>query len=637
MAVWTVCPVSYVVQDDNRPPFASPSQPRIMPRIVFLILLVAVVALFLQLVVLFGDVIARAFFQAYLPWTDEVGQLAMMILTFAGGIVATAQGRHMAVHAVVARLPLKWRAVTLAAADWVTVVASAFIAFESWTTLRQEWGQRSSILQLPLEFFTVCLTGGLLLLSLVAMMRLLHERPKWAIERGAVCVALFIGMLVLLRRVVQAGPGPQDLVIESFVVTVLVLAGVPIAFSLASAALTYLYVAGTATMVAVPLNMELSLRNFVLLAVPYFILTGAIMAAGGLSKRLAECMVALIGNRRGSLLQVLVATMFIFSGISGSKVADVAAVGTPMRDILRRTGYDAGESAGVLSAAAAAGETIPPSIAMLVLGTVTSLSISALFAAGILPAIVISLGLVVAVYWRARTSATGSVQVSWQERVRRTLVASPALILPVILVGGIVTGIATPTEASSVAVVLALLVSVVAYRELRLVALWQLISDVIPLVGAILLLVSAAGAYAWSLTIGQAPQQIGEFMATWGTNNVPLFLAMTIVTLVIMGALFEGLPAILIFGPLLLPVAIRLGISPLHYGIVFLVALGVGASAPPVGIVTYVAASVLGITMETAARPTIVYLTVVLLALILVAAVPWLTLALPHAFHLIRP
>jgi len=601
-------------------------------------LLLAAVALFLQLAVLFGDVIGRAFFQAYFPWTDEVGQLAMMILTFAGGIVATAQGRHMAVYAVVGRLPLKWRAITLAAADWVTIVVSAFIAFESWGTLRQDWGQRSSILQLPLGLFTACLTGGLLLLSFVAMTRLLHERPKWAVKGGAVCVALFIGILVLLPLVVQtSAPGPQGLVIESVVVTVLVLAGVPIAFSLASAALTYLYIAGTATMVAVPLNMEFSLRNFVLLAVPYFILTGAIMAAGGLSRRLAECMIALIGNRRGSLLQVLVATMFIFSGISGSKVADVAAVGTPMRDILRRAGYDPGESAGVLSAAAAAGETIPPSIAMLVLGTVTSLSISALFAAGILPATVISLGLVIAVYLRARATVTGSLQVSWQERVRRTLVASPALVLPVILIGGIVSGIATPTEVSSVAVVLALLVSVAAYRELRLAAFWQLLSDVIPLVGAILLLVSAAGAYAWSLTIGQAPQQIGEFMATWGANNVPLFLAMTIVTLVFMGALFEGLPAILIFGPLLVPVAVRLGVSPLHYGIVFLVALGVGASAPPVGIVTYVAASVLDITMETAARPTIVYLAVVLLVLVVVAAVPWLTLALPHAFHLIRP
>ena len=229
-------------------------------------------------------------------------------------------------------------------------------------------------------------------------------------------LALAAGLAIVLTRTGHLTTvGPLAALAQVALLLALVVVGVPVSFALMVAATAYLYVSGLGLPVAVSINMTQAMANFVLLAVPFFILVGLIMAEGGLSKRLANSLRLLIGRLYGGLLQVVIVATFIFSGISGAKVADIVAVGTPLKGVLTAGGYDMSEAAAVLAASAAAGETVPPSIAMLVFGSITSLSIAALFAAGVLPAAVISVGLMATAYLLARqTSPAGRRTRRWR-------------------------------------------------------------------------------------------------------------------------------------------------------------------------------------------------------------------------------
>ena len=254
--------------------------------------------------------------------------------------------------------------------------------------------------------------------------------------------------------------------------------------------------------------MQGGISSFVMLSIPFFILAGYVMTEGGLSRRLTDFVISLVGRFRGGMLQVIVVSMYIMSGISGSKVADVAAVGTTMKDVMRRERYDPGETAAVLATCAVMGETVPPSIAMLVLASVTSLSIGSLFVAGLLPAAVIALCLMVLIYFRSRGRAGELKQHSIaRDRLRRRR-CHPCHVAPVILIGGIVSGIATPTEVSSTAVIYALVLSIFVYRTLGGGQLWRVMASTAAQAGMVLFITSTASTFSWSLTIAKMPQKI---------------------------------------------------------------------------------------------------------------------------------
>ena len=327
------------------------------------------------------------------------------------------------------------------------------------------------------------------------------------------------------------------------------------------------------------------------------------------------------------MLQVIVVCMYIVSGISGSKIADIAAVGTTMKDTMRREGYDAGETAAVLASGAVMGETVPPSIAMLVLASVTSLSIGTLFVAGLLPAAVMAACLMVLIYFRAgRRDSTRKA--SPAEIGRAGVRAIPALVAPLILIGGIVSGIATPTEVSSTAVIYALVLAAGFYRALTFRQFWRVLASTAAQAGMVLFITSTASTFSWSLTLAKMPQSIAALFSVLH-GSAALFLLATIVTLVLMGALLEGLPALLIFGPLLLPLAPAFGINPLQYGLLLIIAMGLGAFSPPIGVGMFVTCSICDTSMENAARHMVPYLVVLAIGLLLVAFVPWFSLVGP--------
>ncbi|HTU03457.1 MAG TPA: TRAP transporter large permease, partial [Candidatus Sulfotelmatobacter sp.] len=279
-------------------------------------------------------------------------------------------------------------------------------------------------------------------------------------------------------------------------------------------------------------------------------------------------------------------------------------------------------------------ETVPPSLAMLVLSSVTTLSVGALFIAGIIPAVVIGLCLMALIYLQARQSKAPRVpRASLRELMTAILGGVLPLLMPVILFAGILLGIGTPTEVSSFAVVYGLLLAAI-YGELGLRALVDNVIDCAALSGMILFILAAASSFSWTLSVAHLPQQLVGLL-TGVHSNKWVFLVGSILLLVVIGSILEGLPALLILAPILMPIASEVGVSPLHYGIILVIAMGIGIFIPPVGIGFYVCCAVCDTTIEESARAMIPFLIVVCVGLLVVVLVPWFTLFLPARFHLV--
>jgi tripartite ATP-independent transporter DctM subunit len=495
------------------------------------------------------------------------------------------------------------------------------------------WDERTPYLGISAIWFAAPMIGGMALLAYFAVRRAFTQPVRLAVIT-LIVTACAVGAILMLSSV--TGPQVRDYALPAaFAVFVLqLLFGVPIGFVLLMTTLLYLHTSHTIPLSVVPINMQGGISSFVMLSIPFFILAGYVMTEGGLSRRLTDFVISLVGRFRGGMLQVIVVSMYIMSGISGSKVADVAAVGTTMKNVMRRERYDPGETAAVLATCAVMGETVPPSIAMLVLASVTSLSIGSLFIAGLLPAAVIALCLMLLIYVRSRGRPGIPRKHSLREISSAGIDAIPAIVAPVILIGGIVGGVATPTEVSSTAVIYALVLSMVVYRSLTGRQFWRVMVKTAAQAGMVLFITSTASTFSWSLTIAKMPQKIAALFTTL-QGSATLFMIATIVTLVVMGALLEGLPALLIFGPLLLPMAAQFGIDPLQYGIVMIIAMGLGAFSPPIGVGMFVTCSICDTTMENASRHMVPYLVVVVIGLLLVAFVPWFSLVAPRMLHMI--
>jgi tripartite ATP-independent transporter DctM subunit len=592
------------------------------------------IALCGELAVVLTNVAGRALSAGGLLWTGEVAQFALSVLTFVGGVVAYRRLHHLPVRALTNRMSPQAQAALAVLAEFLVLLGAVVAGVASIALVQSTWNEQTPILRLPAATIALPLCLGMLLLALYAFERLMHVRRRLLLAVGLPLAAILIVAALthgLWFPLVTPAIATAT-VLLLFVVTVL--AGLPVGFALILAAAGYLWVSSSSPMVALPQNMVNGTGNYVLLAVPFFVLAGLIMERGGLSLRLVRFVQALAGHLRGGLLQVVVVSMYLVSGLSGSKAADVAAVGSVMRDMLAREGYSAGEGAAVLAASAAMGETVPPSIAMLVLGSITSLSIAALFIGGLIPAAVIGLCLMLLIYIRARISnAPRAPRASFKTLREAALGAILPLLLPLLLFGGIMFGIATPTEISSFAVLYGAALALFVYREMGASGLMRTVIDSAALSGMVLFILAAASAFSWVLTIASLPQALVELLHHVNNSSF-VFLIGSILLLVVAGSLLEGLPALNVLAPLLLPVATQIGISPLHYGIVLVIAMGIGAFMPPAGVGFYVCCAIQRTEVELASRAMLPYLVVLLVGLLVVAFVPALTLVLPHAFGL---
>jgi tripartite ATP-independent transporter DctM subunit len=590
-----------------------------------------VAALLGELVLVLANVAARVYFARSFLWTDEVARLALSILAFIGGAVAYRRRDHAFVRVILSRLPSRGERGCLALADVIVLFVAGITGYASIEFLGSSWGEYTPIFQMPAALIALPLSIGMLLLMLYAAINLKRDHGMMALWTGA-AFAVTITIAALTRDVWLPLLGDDAAIIAALgLFFVAILAGVPVGFVLLLATATYLWGTGTASLVVLPQTMVNGTGNFILLAVPFFILAGLVMERGGISIRLVRFIHALVGHMQGGLLQVTVASMYVVSGLSGSKPADVAAVGTVMRDELSER-HGAAEGAAVLAAAAVMGETVPPSIAMLIVGSITSVSVGAMFIGGLIPAAVMAICLMILIYLRARTSGTPRTpRASGYVMARAGLDAILPLLMPGTLLAGILLGVATPTEIAALAVVYGLLLSGLLYREMNFNAFIRIAIDTAALTGVLLFIFAAASSFSWTLTVAYLPQRLVSLLQSVGDSQA-IFMICSIILLILVGVLLEGLPSLNVLAPLLIPIAGKLGLSELHYALVLIIAMGIGGFMPFAGVGFYVCCAVMRCDIETASRAMLPYLVMLIAGLLIVAFVPWFTLALPHYF-----
>jgi len=590
-----------------------------------------VTALIAELTVVITDITIRFLLTQSLLWTEEASKLCLATLAFLGGALAYRARHHTAIQFVTRFFPEPLRQAVAVGVDVFILCVALIVLDVSFDLLAVAQTALTPILQISSAWLVLPFTVGLALIVLFAAERLAFDHSgRMVLVAGAIVLALIAAVIAFSYLPLPKPGNGLALSLMLILFFVVVLLGLPVSFSMLLGSIFFLQITDSAPMIAAAQNTVDGTGHFILLTLPFFIWAGLIMEKGGISVRLVRFAMALVGHLRGGLLQVVVVTIYLVSGISGSKAADVVAVGSVMRRELKRQGYRPEEEAAVLSAAGAMSETIPPSIAMLVLGSVTPISIGTLFIAGLLPAAVIALLLMISIYLMAwHRDTPRAPRASLAEFVKSSGGAILPLVMPVIMIVGIKFGFATPTEVSAVAVLYGIALSVIVYRSIDFRSFFAIAVDCGLLAGMVLFIIAAAGSFAWTLTAANLPAELIKTLHLLG-DSPSLFLIGSMILLIVIGSLLEGLPALIILGPLLLPIANQYGIDSIHYAMVILLAMGIGIFIPPIGICFYISCAVSESEIESSAKTMLPYLAVLIAGVLAVAFVPWFTHAIPR-------
>ena len=409
----------------------------------------------------------------------------------------------------------------------------------------------------------------------------------------------------------------------------LMLMRVPIAFALALSCIGYIALEGLPPVLLMH-NMVNGMNSFPLLAIPFFILAGALMNSSGITSRIFAFARSIVGWMHGGLGHVNVGASIIFAGMSGAAVADAGGLGAIEIKAMRDAGYDDDFSVGVTAASSTIGPIIPPSLPLVIFGVMASVSIGDLFVAGIVPGLLMALALMIMVWFYARRRGYPTDTGFSVTNVGRTFVSAfLPLMTPVIIVGGIVSGAFTPTEAAVCAAAYALVLGVLVYRTITVRSFVRVSMETIETTASIMLIVGAATVFAWILTANQAAAQFADFMFSITDNRNAILLIIMLVVLII-GLFMETIAAISILVPVLLPISAEIGVDPVHLGVIIILNLMIGLLTPPVGMVLFVLSKVSGVPFGQCVRATMPFLVPLIGVLLLLTFVPALTLALPE-------
>ncbi len=583
-----------------------------------------------DLAVVMYSVVARYFFSAAPVWADDVARMLLLAISFLGAAAALARGENAGVVFFVEKLSMRAQRRAAAAVALAVLLVAVSLAWNGAALLQDTAGQTVGS-GLPQEAFVVPLCLAASAMAVFALDGLRHHSPGDVLAALAAFAALagawWVGTAFF--------PDEPPVQLAMGIVFVLgLLAGVPIAFVLALSALVFIWTGDALPGEFFAQQVARGIDNFVLLSIPFFILVGYLMEANGMSVRLIALLQRLVGRVRGGLDVVMVLSMVVFSGISGSKMADVAAVGSVLVPAARRSGQKPGDAVALLAASAVMAETIPPCVNLIILGFVANISIGGLFMAGLVPAALMAAALIGMVILLGRPGGRAAPVLApslapAEGGMVLSGVAAAGLI--VLIFGGYRSGFATATEISAFANVYALLIGGIAFRETSWRNVGPVMRHAAARSGMILFIVAMAQALAYVLTLQQIPHAIAAVMVTLASaHGAWLFMLVSIAILVIMGSVLEGAAALIIFGPLLMPVARQLGIDPLHYGIVLVIAMGVGLFAPPLGLGLYASCLVGGVRLEETVVPILKYLGLLLACLVLIALVPGLSTFVPR-------
>jgi tripartite ATP-independent transporter DctM subunit len=595
----------------------------------------AAVLLVAETLILLAGVISRYGFDNPLTWSDELAALLFSWLAMLGAVLALHRGEHMRLTALANRLPVRWRVWLETLGALVVCVFVALVIVPAAQHTVEQMDITTPALQIPDGWRVAALPVGAVLMLVAALARMARHASRAQCAGGLAIVAACALGLWLARPHLLAMGNYNLIVFFVVLVGFCVAGGIPIAFAFGTATLSYLALVTQAPLGIVVSRMDEGMSNMILLSVPLFVLLGALIELSGLARTLIDFMASLLGHVRGGLQYVLLGAMFLVSGISGSKAADMAAVAPALFPEMQKRGSKPEELVALLSSTGAMTETIPPSLVLITIGAVCSVSISALFIGGLLPAVIATLAIGFMCWRRARQQPRIEARRAPLKVIVRTFVmALPALALPMLIRAAVIDGAATATEVSTVGIAYTVVVGLAMHlcgRRIDFKRVYPMLVDAAALSGAILLIIGLATAMAWALT--QSGFSAALVAAMQGLpGGAPAFMLVTIVTFALLGSVLEGIPAIVLFGPLLFPVARSLGINDVHYAMVVILAMGLGLFAPPMGVGFYAACAIGKVSPDRVVPLVWGYMAALTAALLVIAFVPWLSVGfLPAA------
>jgi tripartite ATP-independent transporter DctM subunit len=579
-----------------------------------------------EIAILFGGVISRYLFNRPLVWSDELASTLFLWLAMLGAVVAFRRGEHMRMTACVGVLPAHWRPVVDSFATGASLAFLLLIAWPAYEFARDELAITTPALQITDAWRAAALPVGIALMIVFALLRLTRAAPIKVASLSLGLVALIVTLFWLSAPLFRQLGNLNLLIFFVGVVAAAVFAGVPIAFAFGLAIFGYLGLATHTPLMVLVGRMDEGMSHLILLAVPLFVFLGLLIEMTGMARALVGFLADLLGHVRGGLHYVLVAGMYLVSGISGSKAADMAAVAPVLFPEMKARGAKPGDLVALLSATGAQTETVPPSLVLITIGSVTGVSIAALFTGGLLPAVVLACLLCLVIRWRYRGEDLGQVNRATKREIARSfIVALPALALPFLIRAAVVEGVATATEVSTIGIAYSVAAGLVAYRRFDWAALRPMLVSTACLSGAILLIIGTATAMAWGLTQSGFSRTLAAAMTSL-PGGATSFMAASIVAFVVLGSVLEGIPAIVLFGPLLFPIAKAVGIHEVHYAMVVILAMGIGLFAPPFGVGYYAACAIGRVEPVAGMRPIWGYMLALVIGTIIVAAVPWISI-----------
>jgi tripartite ATP-independent transporter DctM subunit len=413
-----------------------------------------------------------------------------------------------------------------------------------------------------------------------------------------------------------------------FMLTMLV--DLPIVYGMLLSGLAYLAIFDAAPVTVAAQQYVAGLDSFTLLAIPLFILAAQLMNGAGLTQRIVRLCAAIVGDIKGGLAVVAIMSCLMFGALSGSGVADVVAIGSLLLPAMAAKGYDRGFVCALVGCAGTTATIVPPSIVLIIYGTTTNTSIGKLFMAGIVPAVLVSVSLICIAVWQSRKfNWGGGKPFEWAELRAALLDAVPALMVPVLIIGGIRMGIFTATEAASSAITYTLAIGLLWYRTLSLGAIWRSLKAASEGSASILLMIGASGFFAWILVAEQVPQALAALLTSWTDSRNTVLMLLTVL-LLLLGTFMEAIPIIIIVAPVVMPVLAHYRIDPVHFGILLTINMAIAAVSPPVGVDLMAACRIGGITMMQTLRPLCWMMLAMTIVLLLVTFVPDLVMFLPR-------
>ncbi|MBF9197295.1 TRAP transporter large permease subunit [Microvirga terrestris] len=614
----TIDPLSNVEERD---------EPHIWALLIRPIEMISALLLCIIIVLLLSGVASRYVFSYPVVWIDEVASISFLWLAMLGSAIAIDRNEHLRLTLFTGMFPRRLQGFTRTLGLVLTATFLLVMLQPAVEYVMEEWYVTSAALNIPNSFRVSAIAFGIFAMLGFIVLHAVKNSTLRDLAVSVVVVAAIVGMLWFISPALMRLGNVNILIFLVGAVALCLVMGVPIAFCFGIGTLAFLAFTTRVPIFVMIGRMDEGMSSIILLSVPIFVFLGCILDATGMGKAIVDFLASLLGHVRAGMSYVLLGSLFLVSGISGSKVSDMATVAPALFPEMKRRGHKPREMIALLATGAAMADTVPPSIVLIVLGSVAGVSIAGLFTSGFAIAMVLLAVLAILARWKASGERLGDVRRAPFGTMWRTmLIAAPALVLPFIIRSAVGGGIATATEVSTIAVLYALIIGIFLYGGIGLRKFYDMLVETAALSGAILLILGTALAMAWALTQTGFAQQLATVMAGLPGGWI-IFMAMTIVVFLLLGCVLEGLPAIVLMAPLMFPIAKNLGINDIHYSMVVVTAMNIGLMAPPIGIGFYIACKIGNVSPDEAMGAIWPYILALLAGLVLIAAIPGISTA----------